>query len=302
MWVTHFTDMWNLMIEKVRWKCFTYSPLLPHQIPSHLNDHSLDPLTTYLRTPVDMTRTENPGDQNPANANSTDTTLACPPGGGHYQSAAAAEIFLKTFAQEHHYGLSSVDSKPRYKKWKCLQGPNQKQLQKLVDDPHASIPTCPFSVSAKFESSDLTWTIIINHPTHDHGPISNLKPPKLPSLAPTQTKKRKQRSDAIVLGITHTHESDGDDETAQDPQEPVEDFNPLINLMKKLDVNARASLMGRFVRDCEVALQLTNSSKDHQGPAKIVSYFFFFLQWHLSPSNLSTIGSWWLVQTHIIFS
>ncbi|KAH9817935.1 hypothetical protein DFH28DRAFT_926135 [Melampsora americana] len=188
--------------------------------------------TTTVLTPAKKT----PADQNRADTSTNYSTLACPPAGGSYDSSAAAEIFLKTFANDNHYALSSIDSKPRYKKWKCIQGPNQKQLLKLVDDPHALIPTCPFSVSAKFDTSDRNWTIIINNGSHDHGPISNLKPPKLPTLAPTQPKKRKQRSDAILLDLTH--DSDGDNETAQ---EAADDYKTLINLMKKLDVNARAS-------------------------------------------------------------
>ncbi|KAH9809616.1 hypothetical protein DFH28DRAFT_866124, partial [Melampsora americana] len=179
----------------------------------------------------------------------TKSTIPCPPAGGCYESSAAVEIFLKNFASANHYALSSLDSKARFKKWKCIQGPNQKQILKLVNDPQASIPTCPFSVSAKFVSSTRSWTIIINNPNHDHGPIPHLKLPKLPSLVPTQPKKRKQQSDAIILDLTY--DSEGPDDT---DNEAIDDYKTLFSKMKKLDDNTRRLLMGQFMRDCEIAL------------------------------------------------
>ncbi|KAH9806652.1 hypothetical protein DFH28DRAFT_830178, partial [Melampsora americana] len=125
-------------------------------------------------------------------ANSPISNLPSPPAGGCYPSRAAAEIFLKNFASTHHYALSSLDSKPRLVKWKCVQGPNQKQQLAAAKDPTISIPTCPFQVSAKYVSTDTSWTIIIINHNHDHGPIPNLKPPKLPSLTSMLPKKRKQ--------------------------------------------------------------------------------------------------------------
>ncbi|KAH9808170.1 hypothetical protein DFH28DRAFT_842185, partial [Melampsora americana] len=117
------------------------------------------------------------------------TNLPSPPPGGCYPSRAAAEIFLKNFASNNHYALSSLNSKPRLVKWKCVQGPNQKQQLAAAKDPKITIPTCPFQVSAKYVSSDTSWTIIIINQNHNHGPIPNLKPPKLPSLTTTQPKK-----------------------------------------------------------------------------------------------------------------
>jgi hypothetical protein len=201
----------------------------------------------------------------PADSTSSNSSIPCPPAGGSYETGAAAEVFLKNFANSNHYALSSIDSKPRFKKWKCIKGPNQKQLLKLVQDPQASIPTCPFTVSAKFESSSRTWTISVINPYHDHGPIPNLKPPKLPSLVPTQPKKRKQRSDAIVLDLTY--DSDTADES---DQEPIDDYKMLINKLKSFDDKTRHSLIGRFLRDCEITQDALESSKEHKALPKIV--------------------------------
>ncbi|KAH9807278.1 hypothetical protein DFH28DRAFT_938809 [Melampsora americana] len=246
-----------------------------HQTPNNTNGITIvttDP-TAKLKTAdtnaTDSTTTDkNPANstvlnKTPADSTSTDSTILCPPVGGSYESGAAAEVFLKNFANANHYALSSIDSKPRFKKWKCIKGPNQKQLLKLVEDPQALIPTCPFTVSAKFESSSRTWTICMINPNHDHGPIPNLKPPKLPSLVPTQPKKRKQRSDAIVLDLTH------DSDTANESdQEPIDDYKSLINKLKSFDDKTRRLLIGRFMRDCEITQEALESSKKHEVLAK----------------------------------
>jgi len=105
---------------------------------------------------------------------------------------------------------------------------------------------------------------VIN-PNHNHGPIPNLKPPKLPSLVPTQPKKRKQRSDAIVLDLTY--DSDTADES---DQEPIDDYKMLINKLKSFDEKTRHSLIGRFLRDCEITQDALESSKEHKALPKIV--------------------------------
>ncbi|KAH9809631.1 hypothetical protein DFH28DRAFT_1132990 [Melampsora americana] len=226
------------------------------QTPNNTN-----PSNALTPNPTPQTTTAN---NTLADPTSTKSELPCPPAGGSYESCAAVEIFLKNFASANGYALSSLDLKARFKKWKCIQGPNQKQILKLVNDPQASIPTCPFSVSGKYVSSNRMWTIIINDPNHDHGPIPNLKPPKLLSLVPSQPKKRKQRSNAIVLDLTY--DSEGPDES---DNEPVEDYKTLISKLNKLDDNTRRLLMGQFLRDCEIALGICNSAKVHKVQARI---------------------------------
>jgi hypothetical protein len=141
------------------------------------NTNTAETNTAETNTADTNTANKTVSKRTPADSTSSNSSIPCPPAGGSYETGAAAEVFLKNFANSNHYALSSIDSKPRFKKWKCIKGPNQKQLLKLVQDPQASIQTCPFTVSAKFESSSRTWTISVINPYHDHGPIPNLKPP-----------------------------------------------------------------------------------------------------------------------------
>jgi hypothetical protein len=88
-----------------------------------------------------------------------------------------------------------------------------------------------FQIHGKWDSELSAWTPHIDNPNHDHGPIPDLKPPKLPDLNATNpSKKQKQQSDVIKI-------------VGQDPSNFSNQHETLISKLNALDSNTHKKLL-----------------------------------------------------------
>ncbi|EGF98027.1 uncharacterized protein MELLADRAFT_113908 [Melampsora larici-populina 98AG31] len=177
------------------------------------------------------------------------TVIPPPPREGTFKTVDDVEAHLTAHARANQYEITNLDvRKNLFSTWKCALGPNRKQIRakKAAEalGNKLEIPTCPFAMTVKRDPVTDTWYIKIEDNKHNHGPILDLKidhDAPLPDKPNSKSVPAPKESNAPLSTLSAIPER----------------YQALISNLQELDDATEQRLLAVFVRDCQLAKNIT---------------------------------------------
>ena len=195
--------------------------------------------------------------------------IPLPEVGRQFPNRDAAATYLRQHAHEHHYAVTTSDTRHTFISFKCYLGPTRLQKKILANaikansTPLPIIPSCPFELTARRDQKSHQFFIEKGHSNHDHPP----SPERIPIEAYSRQRNQPETIQATnsksfiqppnfiskIASLPITSSAHPNDSNPYISHQ----YTTLFTQMQGLPTHTQTCLLARFLSECQLAEALT---------------------------------------------